>query len=399
MQRKKGSVVLKATTVVSPKGAKSFQIRGDDVNFVAVADDEVTRDDWVSSIHAAITVQKEQEAEKMSRRQLQKRGSEELVLLRILQARGLAAKGRGGSSSPYCVAKITHTTVAEDDTPHDTPSEEKVVEEETNQSSYCASTKVINDSTEPVWNSQMEVTLSRDKFPCVVVVDVFSKNSFGKDRFLGRTTLCLNDTNRGHARAKWFPLGKRSAKSNVEGQVQLQMYTSFGTTEASTGTTPEQLQYAKIGLDERAADYAKFFTNLRSHPRLKVLASNPFQDADEQTLEDGTTRRFYMRTSSYTPEVLSKSQNSSPKPPSRPMNAVDPQAPPVLNLPPSSRRWPHGEEPILWNPDIMLLCPSETHKWYKVPGQLLLSDWRLAFLMDDRKSAMGGKRHIPDNWR
>ena len=38
MQRKEGSVPITATTRVSTKGAKSIQIRGDDVNFVAVAD-------------------------------------------------------------------------------------------------------------------------------------------------------------------------------------------------------------------------------------------------------------------------------------------------------------------------------------------------------------------------
>ena len=85
MQRRKGSVDINATTQTCAKGAKSFQIKGDGVNFVASADNEAARDEWVKEIEAAIRAQKEEKAQKISREQAQKRSSEELVLLRILQ--------------------------------------------------------------------------------------------------------------------------------------------------------------------------------------------------------------------------------------------------------------------------------------------------------------------------
>lgn len=119
------------------------------------------------------------------------------LLVRVIRARGLKAKGSRSvtkASSPCCTVTVG--------------------------ASY-GETEVVESSNEPQWRRQFTFPFDRRTHP-FATIEVQHKGPMGSSRFLGRCVIPLTCMPPGKPILNWYRLRKRSKKSHVSGEIQVQ---------------------------------------------------------------------------------------------------------------------------------------------------------------------------------
>jgi len=119
----------------------------------------------------------------------------------VKEARNLASKDFNGQSDPYCtVVYLSHKT--------------EQVEQE-------YKSEVINETLNPVWNEEFEFNLDEQKG--IVLIEVWDRDTAGKDEYLGRVVLPLDKMEGTHL-SGWIALqpGKTEEKQvEVKGDLHV----------------------------------------------------------------------------------------------------------------------------------------------------------------------------------
>ncbi|KAJ3281116.1 hypothetical protein HK104_000210 [Borealophlyctis nickersoniae] len=204
-----------------------------------------------------------------------------LISFTVEEARGLLAKDKGGSSNPYCAVNACGKTFASD---------------------------VITRNLNPIWQLRMSLTLSPSSDPIVITVwnrtsDAQKKGPLSKsdDAFLGMITIpasaILSGTSAGPLDV-WYPLLKRSPRSNVAGDVRITAHAVSKDTASSS--TPGGLFHA-IPPDPKS--YYETLLNCVLNYDIAHYEGGPLLTAQSKTLL-GEAATVWRLTSSFRAMVL-----------------------------------------------------------------------------------------------
>eukprot|EP00163_Fabomonas_tropica_P025582 TRINITY_DN4449_c0_g1_i9.p1 TRINITY_DN4449_c0_g1~~TRINITY_DN4449_c0_g1_i9.p1 ORF type:complete len:493 (-),score=124.32 TRINITY_DN4449_c0_g1_i9:264-1742(-) len=119
--------------------------------------------------------------------------------IRVVEAKGLAAKGLTGSADPYCIVTL-----------------------EKNQVKTSVAKKTLN----PKWDEEFVFDIKQEKSSAMgmsqLEIIVWDHNSIFSNDFLGTISIPLHSIEPGELVDKWYTLCPRKAKDKVAGQVRIQ---------------------------------------------------------------------------------------------------------------------------------------------------------------------------------
>lgn len=165
------------------------------------------------------------------------------LFIKIIKARNLADKDIGGTSDPYVNVYVGSSAVK-----------------------TTVQKKTLNPEWGMVFNFDMHRSYRYAK------IEIWDKDFASSDDFLGMALIPLLPLRDGSSFRNWYPLGKRSSKSSVRGEVEI---------EISCSGDPDKNHYSW-----------HFFRIVRSLPEFRFeLLSNGVLDNLEDVCDDDVTER------------------------------------------------------------------------------------------------------------
>lgn len=146
------------------------------------------------------------------------------VQIKVVKARGLAKMDTFGLSDPFAVLKLGGST---------------------------HKTRVIPKTLNPIWDEEFtyEVSSTKDE----LVVNLFDRDRFFRNEFMGTVTLPVSKFQPGTYTERWYKLEKRKARSNVQGDILLGVLV----TKFLTAAEKAQIQLAKQESDNAISQKKK----------------------------------------------------------------------------------------------------------------------------------------------
>ena len=210
----RGEFLITKTTSVKESNLKPFcfvvadETENRDIFLVAENDSDLTV--WIEAVQEAISSQTFRSTVKplgfagptfgRSVSNLNGETMEEgLMTIRIVRARNLSAKSDGGkTSNPYCTIKFGPNSVK---------------------------TTTVTGDINPVWNQSFAFSVDRSyRF---AKLEVWNEDIGPNDRFLGCVFIPLYMIGPEKQNVRWWPLGKRSHRSHVSGEIYVEISTKL----------------------------------------------------------------------------------------------------------------------------------------------------------------------------
>jgi hypothetical protein len=206
-----GSIKLTAKSRCEESSIRSFcfliedGVTGECVYFAA--NSVANKESWIEQIQAALSLLRLAERKKLreSRRDamvhmdrvdkvLNTYQQRPLIYVKIIQARNLEAKDIGGTSDPYVKITLGSSTVR---------------------------TTTRQKNLNPDWG--MVFPMDWDRSMRYIKVEVWDEDYTSADDFLGSVFIPVGSFYDGYNSQRWYRLGKRSSKSNVRGEIEIEI--------------------------------------------------------------------------------------------------------------------------------------------------------------------------------
>ena len=128
-----------------------------------------------------------------------KKGSTCMLHVRVVEAKNLLALDSGNTSDPYCTLKVGHEGLQK----HQTARKDKTVN--------------------PVWDEDFTFGITEADLSDMLVCKVYDHDTWGRDGFLGRVLIGLDDLRSRPCLEGWFPMLDNAGEKPVPGSIYLKI--------------------------------------------------------------------------------------------------------------------------------------------------------------------------------